>query len=567
MDGGGALVGIGKVRGAYPRAPPPCHGNPPGIAPSIVLAVTPHLTSLDAPVSHLLTMAQPLHLDDAGTPAGDAELRVNEAVSRARAAQPAWAAKSATERAKVVARFRDVLYRRRYEIAAVITRESGKPYTDALGVDVFVTLDFARWTAKAAPRFLRASWRGVSGLMFWRKRVRFEKKPLGVIGVIAPWNYPFFLPASCVLPAIACGNAVVLKPSEFTPESAGALESLWREAGLPDGVLQIVQGDGRAGAALSGAALDKMIFTGSVATGRKVAEACAARLVPCSLELGGSDAAIVLADADVGHAADGIAWARFANAGQTCVAPKRVFVEAPAYDGFVVAISRAVSALKVGGGDDPGTEVGPLIHRAAVEQITAQRDDAIARGGRVAASAKLPIGAGERFFPPTVLVDLNDEMRVLREETFGPLLAIVKVHDVNDAVARANASAFGLSASVWTRDRAHGLAVARRLEAGTVMLNDATAVVGMPDVPYGGVKTSGLGKLHGVDGLAACVQSTPVVDDRFSAWRQPWTFRYGASHRAAIEAYGRLTHGATLVERVSGLPGVIKMLLTKKGSA
>ncbi len=471
------------------------------------------------------------------------------------------------ERARIVARFHDVLYRRRHEIAAIITRESGKPYTDALGVDVLISLDFAKWTAKETPRFLRSGWRGVSGLMFWRKRVRFEKKPLGVIGVIAPWNYPFFLPTSCVLPALACGNAVVLKPSEFTPESGGVLESLWREAGLPEGVLQVVQGDGRAGAALSSAAVDKMLFTGSVATGRKVAAACAARLVPCSLELGGSDAAVVLADANVRAAADGIAWARFANAGQTCVAPKRVFVEASAYAGFVEAISRSVAALRVGAGDDPATEVGPLIHRAAVEQVTAQRDDAIARGARVAAAAQLPPNAHERFFPPTVLVDVNDTMRVLTEETFGPLLAVVRVRDADDAVARANASRFGLSASVWTGDRARGVAIARRLEAGTVMLNDATAVVGMPDVPYGGVKTSGLGRMHGVDGLAACVQSTPVVDDRFTAWRQPWTFPYGTAHRAAIEAYGRLAHGATAFERLSGIPGVIRMVFRRKGAA
>lgn len=512
-------------------------------------------------------MVQPVVFPPLEASAADPERAVADAVARARASQRAWAARTPAERARIVARFHDVLYRRRHEVAELITRESGKPITDAFGVDVLVTLDFARWTAKAAPRFLRSRWSGVAGTLFWRKRVRFEKRPRGVIGVIAPWNYPFFLPAACVLPALATGNAVVLKPSEFTPESGGVLGSLWREAGLPDGVLQIVQGDGRAGAALSRAAVDKMLFTGSVATGRKVAEACAARLIPCSLELGGSDAAIVLADAAVGAAADGIAWARFANAGQTCVAPKRVFVEAPVYDAFVAAIARSVAALRLGSGADAATEIGPLIHRAAVEQLAAQRDDALARGARAVASAAVPAGLGERFFPPTVLVDVTDEMRVLREETFGPLLAVVKVRDADEAIARANASTFGLSASVWTGDRARGLAVARRLEAGTVMLNDATSVVGMPDVPYGGVKLSGLGTMHGVDGLAACVQSTPVVDDRFTAWRQPWTFRYGAAHCAAIEDYGRLVHGATLFERLRGLPGVIRLMLSRKGAA
>ena len=495
------------------------------------------------------------------------EVQVAQAVSRARAAQPAWAAVAPTERARVLRRFHDVLWRRRHEVAAIITRESAKPYTDALGADVLVALDFATWTAREAPRFLRSRWRQVDGMLFWRKRVRSEKPPLGVIGIITPWNYPFFLPASCVLPAIACGNTVVLKPSEVTPECGGVLESLWREAGLPEGVLNIVQGDGRTGAALTRGGVDKMIFTGSETAGRKVAVACAEQLIPCSLELGGSDAAIVLADADVRHAADGIAWGRFSNAGQTCVAPKRVFVEDAAYDAFVAAMGRAVSALKMGGGDDPATEVGPLIHSAARDQISAQLDDAVARGARVVASAKSPESSAGNYFPPTLLADVTDEMRVLTEETFGPLLPVIRVKDADEAIRRANTSIYGLSASVWTRDRARGVAVARRLEAGAVLINDSVSVVGMPDVPYGGMKHSGLGRLHGVEGLAACVRSTAIVDDRFATWHQPWWFRYGAAHRAGFESFGRLTHGASLWERLSGLPGVIGMVLRRKGTA
>ncbi len=467
----------------------------------------------------------------------------------------------------MVRRFHDVLYRRRHEVAATITHESGKPYTDALGADVLVALDFATWTAREAPRFLRSSWSQVGGLLFWRKRFRTERPPLGVIGIITPWNYPFFLPASCVLPAIACGNAVVLKPSEVTPESGGVLESLWREAGLPDGVLNIVQGDGRTGAALTRGGVDKMIFTGSERAGRAVAIACAEQLIPCSLELGGSDAAIVLADADVRHAADGIAWGRFSNAGQTCVAPKRVFVEESAYEPFVAAMGRAVRALTVGGGVDPETDVGPLIHAAARDQISAQLDDAVAKGARVVATAATPAAGSGHYFPPTLLADVTDEMRVLQEETFGPLLPVVRVKDADEAVRRANASIYGLSASVWTRDRARGAAVARRLDAGAVLINDSVSVVGMPEVPYGGVKHSGLGRLHGMEGLAAVVRSTAIVDDRFATWHQPWWFRYGAAHRAGFEAFGRLTHGASLWERLSGLPGVIKMLLRRKGAA
>lgn len=497
---------------------------------------------------------------DAGT--------VAAAVALARRAQPEWAARSPSERARIVTRFHRALYRRRREVAELITRESGKPIVDALASDVTVALDFAAWTARVLPGFFRASWRGAAGITMWRKRVRFERRPLGVIGVISPWNYPFFLPTACTLPVIGCGNAAILKPSEFTPGSGAILEELWREAGLPEGVLQVIQGDGVSGAALTRGGVDKMIFTGGSAAGRAVAVACAEQMIPCSLELGGSDAAVVLADADLRHAADGIVWTRFSNAGQTCVAPKRVFVEEPAYAAFVEAASRAVRALRVGPGAEPGSEVGPLIRPHAVSAIQAQLADATAKGARVVAQATPQATAvADGFFPPTLLTDVRDGMQVLDEETFGPLLPVVPVRDADEAVARANASSYGLSASVWTRDRAAGLAVARRLEAGTVLINDAITVVGMPDVPYGGVKRSGLGRLHGEAGLEECVHSAAIVDDRFATWHQPWWFGYGPRHLAHIEAYQRFAHGRGILERLSGLGGTIRMLLTRKGTA
>lgn len=506
-------------------------------------------------------MAEPV-VDTAVTPV------VEAAVARARAALPAWTTRSARERAGILRRFRDLAFQRRHELAEVISRESGKTITDSFGIDVLLTLDFAAWTAEAAPRFLRSRTRGVSGLIFWRKRVRFDARPVGVIGVIAPWNYPFFMPASGVLPALACGNTVVLKPSEFTPESAALLGPLFREAGLPDGVLEIVQGGGRVGAALVRGGVDKVVFTGSAATGRKIAVACAEQLIPCSLELGGSDPAIVLADADVRHAADGTVWTRFANTGQTCVATKRVYVEAPVYEAYVAAASRAVTALRAGPRTSPDTEFGPLIHVDAARTIAKQRDDAVAKGARVAATASLPEGGGTAaHVAPVLLTEADETMLVLQEETFGPVLAVVRVRDADEAIRRANDSSYGLSASVWTSDRARGLAVARRLEAGTVMINDAASVVGMTDVPYGGVKESGIGRMHGEAGLGEFVRLTAVVDDRFTHWRQPWWYPYGAAHAEGIEAYAKLAHGGSLGERLRGLPGVVRLMLTRKGTA
>ena len=533
------------------------------VTPPSAPAVAPGLASVPA-----LFVRRPVESRDPAT--GEVwrrwesadEAAVAMAVARARAAQPAWAATTPAERARVIERFRAALMRRSDEIAAIITRESGKPLVDALGADVTVALDFAGWVAKNAPRFLRGDWRGVAGMTMWRKRVRVERTPLGVIGIIAPWNYPFFLPTSCALPALACGNAAIIKPSEYTPASAAVIEELFREAGLPDGLLHVLQGDAVTGAALTRAGVDKMMFTGGEAAGRKVAIACAEQLIPCSLELGGSDAAIVLADADVRYAADGIAWTRFSNAGQTCVAPKRIFVEAPVYDAFVEAMSRAVRALKVGPGSDAASEVGPLIRPQAKATIAAQCEDAVSRGATIAAQAPAP--EGDCFFPPTLLTNVDETMRVLREETFGPLLPVVKVRDADEAIARANRSEFGLSASVWTSDRARGLAVAKRLQAGTVLINDAIAVVGMADVPYGGVKSSGIGRMHGLVGLEDCVQSTPIVDDRFTAWRQAWWFGYGPQHLEGVRAFQRLAHGESLGARLSGLMGTIRLVLARK---
>jgi acyl-CoA reductase-like NAD-dependent aldehyde dehydrogenase len=493
------------------------------------------------------------------------------AVSRARAVQKDWAAQPLALRVRALRRFHESLYDRRREVAESLTRENGKPAGEALGSEVAITLDFARYYADEAPGFLRAPWFSAGPLGMMRKRVRIAHEPIGVIGVISPWNYPLMLSAAIVLPALVTGNAVLLKPSEFTPTSGALLGELFGEAGIPGGVLTIVQGDGSTGAALCDAPVDKIFFTGSVGTGRKVAVKCAERLIPCALELGGSDAAIVLADADVRHAASGIAWGRFSNAGQTCTAPKRVFVEAGAYDGFVAALSDAVRALRMGAGASADNDVGPMIRPEAVETLTAQRDDAIARGARVVtASGGAPPSAvmpdGGCFFSPTVLLDVPPDARVLREETFGPLLPVVKVRDADEAVSLANATEFGLAASIWSRDTARAAKLAERLEAGAVTINDAIVVGGMADVPHGGVKQSGIGRTHGKAGLEECVRTKATVADQFASWRQAWWFGYSREHAEGLDAYVRVAHGRGALDRMRALPAFLKLVFSPKRS-
>jgi len=494
---------------------------------------------------------------------------IARAVDLARGAQPAWAALPVAERAGALRRFHRVLYRRRLDVVGVLTRENGKRASEALGGEVLIALDYARFYARTARRTLESGWFTPSSVAMWRKRVRIEHRPFGVVAVISPWNYPFMLAAGAVLPALVAGNAVLLKPSELTPTSGVLLGELLAEAGVPEGVMQVLVGGAETGAALVDAPIDKVFFTGSAATGRRVALACAGRLVPCSLELGGSDPAVVLDDADVALAAAGIAWGRCTNAGQTCVAPKRVLVVGAVYDRFVAALADQVRGLSVGG---DGADVGPLIRGSQRELLDGQLRDALDRGAHVLATARIEPPAGETYFPPTLLADVTPEMRVLREETFGPLLPVVRVQDEDEAVRLANASELGLGASVWSRDPARAARVAARLEAGTVAINDAVIVAGMAEVPHGGTKGSGTGRSHGTAGLLECVQTRTVVADRLPGVRPPWWFnggQPGQNRAAALDAFIRLAHG-TLAERVKGMHGLLTKNeirgMTKRGT-
>jgi succinate-semialdehyde dehydrogenase/glutarate-semialdehyde dehydrogenase len=484
---------------------------------------------------------------------------VAAAVARARAAQPAWAALPLGDRRRALARFRRRLFERRDEMAALIQRESGKPAAEAMMADVITTLDAARFCERRSRQVLASRTMIPGNIALWRKRVTITHEPYGVIGIISPWNYPLLLPASSTLAALVAGNAVVLKPSELTPATAVRFGQLLRESGVPDAIMQVLPGGGATGAALAQAEIDKLFFTGSAATGRKVAETCGRRLIPCALELGGSDPAIVLEDADLETAASGIVWGRFSNAGQTCVAPKRAIVVDAVHDAFIKRLEATIAKLVVGVGA-AGSDVGPMIRTTQVDVLEAQLRDAQERGARVAGAAR---GTGH-FFAPTIVSNASREMRVMREETFGPLLAVIRVRDDEEAIAVANDTPFGLSASVWSRDLARARRIAGRIAAGTVHINDAVSVVGMADVPHGGVKQSGTGRVHGDAGLRECVREKAIVVDPFPSWRQPWWFGYGAEHARNIDAFARFWHGRSLFERLSGAWRSLKMLVSRE---
>ena len=468
-----------------------------------------------------------------------------EIFARAHQAQQVWAAVSLRERCHLLARLRDVIFSRRAELAEVVTRESGKPLVEALLADVFLALDAADYYARRAPRLLRPERvphhsLGAKGKLSW---VHYE--PFGVLGVISPWNYPFSIPMSQIIPAVAAGNAVVLKPSEMTPWCGALVGEVFANAGFPADLVQVAQGSGALGAAMIelsgaervGAGADKFLFTGSVATGRRVAQACAQRLIPCVLELGGKDAMLVLSDAPLENAARAAVWGAYMNCGQTCISVERVYVEEAVADRFIARCVALTQQLRLGHGLDPETDVGPLIRQRQLERVEAQLQDAVARGARILTGGVRRPELGPCFLEPAVVDRVDHSMRLLQEETFGPVLPICRVRDVEQAVTLANDSVFALAASVWTRDRRRGRQVAAQLRAGAVMINDVASYYGICEAPHGGRGASGWGRTHGRLGLLELVHPKYVDVDYLSRWPKPWWYGYNQALLGAADRF------------------------------
>ena len=465
------------------------------------------------------------------------EEEVRSAVERARAAQPPWQEMGIGRRLQVLRRFQTLLQEKKVEVARLITREAGKPYVEALLTEVLVVLDAAQFLIANARSLLRDQRLGHANLVMKAKRGWVVREPYGVIGIISPWNYPFNIPATEGMAALAAGNAVVVKPSEFTSLSALELQSLLRSAGLPENIFQVIPGAGATGAALVNSAIDKLIFTGSVSSGKKVAQAAAARLLPVVLELGGKDPMLVLDDADVETVSSAAVWGAFVNAGQTCLSVERCYVHRSLYQRFLASVVEKTAKLRVGDGLDPETEVGPMIHERQLQIVESQVEEARSRGARVLlGGVRLP-QLGSNFYAPTVVADVTHEMRLMREETFGPVLPVVAVDSDEHAIQMANDSEFGLAASVWTSDRARGQAVAARVKAGTVMVNDVVSCYGISEAPHGGVKSSGLGRTHGRFGLEEMVWVKYVDFDLLPRLRKVWWYGYGADFIRQMEGF------------------------------
>jgi acyl-CoA reductase-like NAD-dependent aldehyde dehydrogenase len=469
--------------------------------------------------------------------------QIDALASKARAAQPPWAAAGFEARGRVLRRAQQWMLDNPERVIETVVAETGKTYEDAQLADLGYTMTALGFWAKQGPKYLAdervPSWNNPLAV---GKKLVIRYAPIGVVGVIGPWNFPIANSFGDCIPALAAGNSVILKPSEVTPMSSLLMEEMMRESGLPEGVFQVATGDGSTGAALVGS-VDCIMFTGSTKTGKAVMKAAADALIPCYLELGGKDPMVVCADANIDRAANAAAFYSLNNAGQVCISVERVYVEAPVYDDFVQKVSDNVRQLRQGPPTGEGTvDVGAVIFPPQVETVDEHVRDAVDKGAKVLTGGHIREGAG-RFFEPTVLVDVDHSMKIMTEETFGPTLPIMKIADAEEGIRLANDSAYGLQASVWTSDVKRGEELARRIEAGVVCVNDAQINYTALNLPMGGWKASGLGTRHGANGIRKFTKVQSLLVTRRALKREPFMFPYRKHRTLLLRRLFKLLYG------------------------
>jgi len=447
---------------------------------------------------------------------GDDDVRqVAEAVTRARAAATSWRSAPPQERAKHLLAARQALLDRLDDVVDTVVAETGKLRAEVVVNEAFVACEQIGFDARRAPRLL-APRRLASGSMV-HKRAERRLEPLGVVAVISPWNYPLVLSLGPLSAALVAGNTVVLKPSELTPKTGLLIGELFSQLGPHPDIVQVVTGGGAVGDALVRSEVDKVCFTGSVAVGTAVMRAAAESRTPVVLELGGKDPMIVCADADVDRAAAAAVWGAFTNCGQTCIGTERVYVVSDVYDRFVDRVVELTGRLR----QEPGGDIGAMINERQVEVSQAHVADALAKGAKLATGGEPASVGGRPAFQPTVLLDVDHSMQSMRDETFGPLLPIMRVEDVDEALALANDTPFGLGASVFARDPATVEKLVAGLEAGNVWVNDVMVGFAIPSLAFGGTKSSGLGVTHGEEGIREFTRVKAVAYNRAGLRREP----------------------------------------------
>jgi acyl-CoA reductase-like NAD-dependent aldehyde dehydrogenase len=490
----------------------------------------------ERPTGDVIDSRNPATGEVLGTVPITAAADVDGVAEEVRRIQGGWALVPLPERLRVLRRATEVLVGRRDELAELISREGGKPIVEAAINDVGNATLTVDWVVKAGLKYLSPE--RLADLPLIRHKTHWiVYRPLGVVGVISPWNFPFAIPIGEVAQALAAGNGVLLKPSEHTPLVGEAIGSVLAEAGLPDGLLRVVHGYGETGAALCRTGpIRKVFFTGSVATGRKVMELAAKHGKPVMLELGGKDPAVVCADADLERTVDGILWCSLLNAGQACAGIERVYVDRRIADRFVARLVEGAGALTLGNPADPGTQIGPMNNDMQYEKVAGQIEEAVTAGATLETGGPVEVtGSSGRYIAPTVLTGVDHSIPVMTEETFGPVIGVMSFDTEDEAVRLANDSRFGLGASVWSRDVRRARRLAERIDAGMVWINDHAYSHGYGEGPWGGIKESGIGVTHSKHGFYEMTEKRLIAED--PGWfRDGWWFPYGDGLRRGFEA-------------------------------
>jgi succinate-semialdehyde dehydrogenase/glutarate-semialdehyde dehydrogenase len=488
---------------------------------------------------------------------------VAEALKLARAAQRSWAKLSFRERGSLVMRARRIVLDEAEEIARLISREMGKPVAESFSMELVPTLDLMQYFAGQTARLLRPEKVDIGQYGLMGRSSRIIYKPLGVVGIISPWNFPWAIPLGEVVMALMAGNAVILKPSELTPFVGLKIGEVFKRAGLTEGLLQVLTGDGQTGAALVAAGVDKIMFTGSVATGKRVAQTAAQNLTPVVLELGGKDPMIVLADAEIEMAARAAVWGAFSNSGQACASVERCYVHESIAPQFLARVAAETESLRQGLGTEE-IEVGAMSSERQLKTVEEHVGDALARGARVVTGGRRPQQLDGPFYEPTILTNVDHTMLVMREETFGPVLPVMTFETEEEAVRLANDSAFGLTASVWTSSPARGRRIAALLEAGTVMVNEVLYTHGIAQTPWGGVKQSGLGRTHGRLGLLELVTPQHIHVNRLGFLPDFWWFGYTPQAARLFRGFARRFATGNPLQTSLLLPQMIRRLFERR---
>ena len=489
---------------------------------------------------------------------------VKDAVKKSRRAFSSWSENSFAERKHIINRAREVILDEMDEIARLISDEMGKPVAEAFSAEIAPVLDLMQYFARNTAKILKPRRINIGQLKFLGRSSKIIYKPLGVVGIISPWNFPFSIPLGEVVMALMAGNTVVLKPSELTPLVGKKIGEIFEKTDLPENVLQVITGDGKTGAALVEAAPNKIMFTGSVETGRKIAANAAKNLTPIVLELGGKDPMIVFADADLERTSSAAVWGAFTNSGQACSSVERLYVEESVAEKFTNLVVEKAKKLTQNYGNDAKTDVGSMVSENQLKIVENHVADFEISGAEILTGGKRNENFDGVFFEPTVISKANNSMKAMREETFGPTLPIAVFKTEAEAVELANDTEFGLTASIWTKDLQKGRRVAEKILAGTVTINEVLYTHGIGQTPWGGFKNSGYGRTHGLEGLMELVAPQHIHINKYLLTPDVWWFGYSQNAIDTFKQMARYFSSGSLIKTMKLAPQMLKRIREMK---